>query len=282
MENEKIVVYNTSLIENFPYGATYILPPNFPHKSTFYKITYFYDGECELVLYSKKKGKIKKVKVKKGDAYIVTPDDIHSFILKNPTNYCHKDIYIKTEDMNSICDKVSKDLYDEINNLEYPPIFRLSNNTMYSISELHSLISFKPKSDENDIIYHILLNYILGQYLIAKNTDNSYPKWLKNLLNNLEKEDEFNKPIEEITKNTNYSHGYICRQFKKYLNMSLKEYIIKTKLYYASNMLTSTEYSLEDITEKLNFSTVSNFIYLFKKEYNTTPGKYKKEHKMIK
>ena len=66
--------------------------------------------------------------------------------------------------------------------------------------------------------------------------------------------------------------------FKRFMGTSLKKYINKSKLFVASAMLSSSDYTIEDIVERLDFNTASNFINLFKAEFGVTPGKYRKAH----
>ena len=273
-----VKIHFDKMIEDRPYGANIILPPDYPHKSTFFKISYFCSGECDVELYSRNGGSIKRYNLKKGDAFLVTPKDIHNFLLKDSREYLHKDIYIFPDVMKEICDFISPTLYDEIINCEYPLFFKLSPNALFAANELHSNLLYKLINAETDKIYKILLCFLLGQYIESQNVKNLYPSWLKKLLENINREEFLIKPTEDIIKTVNYSHGYVCRQFKKYLKMPLKTYILKVKLAYSCNILTSTNKTLEDITEKLNFSTVSNYILLFKKEYGMTPGKYRKEY----
>ena len=68
------------------------------------------------------------------------------------------------------------------------------------------------------------------------------------------------------------------REFKKYLGCSIIKFITRKKLDKATVLLTTTDYSVESISDMLNFSNVSNFINIFKKRYGLTPAKYRKLH----
>ena len=62
------------------------------------------------------------------------------------------------------------------------------------------------------------------------------------------------------------------------MGMSLKKYVNKSKLSIAAAILSTTDYTIEDIVERLDFNTPSNFINLFKAEFGETPGRYRKAH----
>ncbi len=277
---DKIRVHTEKVIQSSPYGAIHFAPPNYPHKNTFFKFSIFYDGITNMEFYSRNGGVSKKVTMKRGDGFLVAPDDIQNFVVKDWKNYCFKDVYILKEEMEGMCNMISPDLYSNIMNAEYAPIIKLSTSSLFAFSELHSNISIVSRSKEREAIYRVVVFYLLGQLLETQNEKKDYPKWLKKLIENMEKEEFITLSTEEMVKSTNYSHGYVCRQFKKYLKMPLKQYIIKQKLAYSCNMLTTTDHSLDEIAYRLEFSTLSNYIYSFKKEYDITPGKYRKEHTM--
>ena len=270
--------YDESIIADNPYAAMWFVPPRVPHQSTFFKITYIEEGEVELDFFSRSGGGIKKVAVTAKDAFIITPKDIHNYNVNSKMKYCQKDLYIPEELMRKCCDLVDEDLYETITDREYPVLFRLSTSTLSSISDMMTPIMFEPISKTNSAIHKSLIVYILGQYVATKEYFNNYPKWIKKLLRNLDKESFLTLSIEEIVKETGFSHTYVSSQFKRYKGMPLKKYVNKSKLSIAAAMLASSDYTIEDIVERLDFNTPSNFINLFKAEFGITPGKYRKSH----
>lgn len=84
-------------------------------------------------------------------------------------------------------------------------------------------------------------------------------------------------PINEIIKTTNYSYGHVAREFKKYSNLTLKEYVMQIKMEYASSLLLTTLSSVEDVAYKTGFKSAAGFINAFSRIYKTTPYKYRKE-----
>ena len=273
-----IECFEESEIANNPYAAVWFVPPNIPHKSTFFKITYIVEGEVEIDFFSRKGGAIKKVAVTSKDVFIITPKDIHNYHVNPKLKYSQKDIYVSEEVMRRCCDLLSDELYDNITQNEYPEVFRLSTSTLASISDMMRPIVFEPISKVNSTIHQSIITYTLGQYIVIKEHFSTYPKWINKLLRNLDKESFLTLPIEEMVKDTGFSHTYVSLQFKRYKGMSLKKYVNKSKLSIAATMLVSSDYTIEDIVERLDFNTASNFINLFKAEFGITPGRYRKLH----
>ncbi len=268
--------FDEGVISGNPYAAVWYVPPKTPHKSTFFKIMYIEEGAAEIGFFSRNGNAIKKVSASVKDTFIITPDDIHYYHVNPKLKYSHKDLYVSEELMRQCCDLVSEDLYERITGGEYPEMFRLSTSALSSISEMMTPIMFEPVSKVNSAIHKSIIVYILGQYVAIKECFNNYPQWIKKLLRNLDKESFLILPVEEIVKGTGFSHSYVSAQFKRYMGMSLKKYINKSKLFIAAAMLSSSDCSIEDIVEKLDFNTASNFINLFKAEFGITPGRYRK------
>ncbi|AWB67652.1 AraC family transcriptional regulator [Saccharobesus litoralis] len=75
------------------------------------------------------------------------------------------------------------------------------------------------------------------------------------------------------------SPSYFSRMFKKVFRCNFSEYSLRHKLYSAARMLSQSHYSITDISYELHFSSPSHFISQFKKQFATTPHKYRADLK---
>lgn len=67
------------------------------------------------------------------------------------------------------------------------------------------------------------------------------------------------------------------RLFKKYYNVTVTRYINNYKLQKAKKLLKYTDLNIIEIAYSLGFSEPSYFCRIFKKAYNLSPGKYRKD-----
>lgn len=74
------------------------------------------------------------------------------------------------------------------------------------------------------------------------------------------------------------NQSYLSTLFKKEMNISISDYILKRRIDTAKNMLRYSEYPAAQISEILAFSSQSHFIRCFKKLTGTTPNEYRKLH----
>ena len=62
-------------------------------------------------------------------------------------------------------------------------------------------------------------------------------------------------------------------------DITFTDYIAQQKLELAKQMLVETDLPVAEIAERLSYSNAQNFIRLFKKHMEITPGQYRKLNK---
>lgn len=82
--------------------------------------------------------------------------------------------------------------------------------------------------------------------------------------------------VKDIATMLSLHENYLSRLFKLDMGISIKEYISEIKLSIANDLLSSTEYSIQQISDKIGFSTVQSFSKAFKKANGVSPGIYRK------
>ena len=141
-----IEYYNAETIKYCIYTALVASPRDYYHQSTFFKLMYVVKGSIEVSVKSRKNDEITRL-FTAGTAMIITPNDVHRYhVSSRSDDYCHRDIYIFDPAMKNICDSLSPDLYNEIVSGEYPLIYSLSQNTIYSLEEMLTPLNRTPLS----------------------------------------------------------------------------------------------------------------------------------------
>lgn len=82
--------------------------------------------------------------------------------------------------------------------------------------------------------------------------------------------------VKDIAARLSIHENYLSRLFKSDMGISIKEYISEIKLSIANDLLSSSEYSIQEISDKIGFSTVQSFSKAFKKANGVSPGVYRK------
>ncbi len=82
--------------------------------------------------------------------------------------------------------------------------------------------------------------------------------------------------MEELCQVSGVSKQYLCLLFRNTLNSRPMEYIAKRRIQAAKELLTSSDYTVEEIAEKTGFCTASYFCKLFKRYEGITPSHFKR------
>ncbi len=84
-----------------------------------------------------------------------------------------------------------------------------------------------------------------------------------------------NLTIKDIAESLHYSVNYVIRSFKKEFNMTPAQYYIRRKIELAEMYLRTSEETVCEISDKLNFIDQHYFANVFKRMTGTTPSRYR-------
>ncbi len=90
--------------------------------------------------------------------------------------------------------------------------------------------------------------------------------------------------VEQLAKTFLLSPNYLSEFFRKKVNMSLREYIIKTRLKLVEIRLLNSNYTLSEIADELSFTDVSHLSKTFKRYTGMSIRDFKKqgEYQLLK
>ena len=91
----------------------------------------------------------------------------------------------------------------------------------------------------------------------------------------LHKEEEIR--LKDLSNKLGYTEYYLSKKFKKETGTSFKEYIRDVRLDYALLLLSHSNDSIREISERLHFPSQSYFSQVFKEKYGKTPNQYRED-----
>ncbi len=91
----------------------------------------------------------------------------------------------------------------------------------------------------------------------------------------------YQRPIElkEISEHLKYSHYYLSHIFSEVTGISIGEYLIAIRITEAEKLLTKTNLSVSEISQRCGYSNSAAFSTAFKKKCFLTPLEYRKTHR---
>ncbi|MBQ4099435.1 MAG: helix-turn-helix domain-containing protein [Clostridia bacterium] len=244
------------------------------HDHTFFEIFYMVEGSISHTL----NGVTETLTT--GDIYFLKPDDAHFFSREESNKDFHRDIILQKDFFKEVCQFISPDLYENFINNKYKKRISLTINELNHFEELLNDINALPLSRTDLILasakavaVQLLTKLLLCQHLESI----SYPAWFQDLLLRLNNVDLIKAGLGEILAPFYYSKEYICRSFKRHMNMTLTDYLNDQRLTIAAHSLTYSKNSILSICTDIGFSSVSYFNKIFKQKYSCTPLEFRKK-----
>ena len=165
--------------------------------------------------------------------------------------------------------------------MNYTEKFKLFTETLLHL--------YKNESNDFKEITKIKLLELLHLFYNSNQRNN-----FVNILNSLQKitkrsikeimEDNFDKPllIEDYAFLTGRSISSFRRDFKRSFETTPKKWLLEKRLEKAKSLLSTTEYSINQISSEVGFENVSHFINLFGKTFNETPKQFLIKKRIVK
>ena len=214
-----------------------------------------------------------------GDFYLLAPGDVHCFLRESGNDASHRDIMVTNEQWKMACDFVGADLFMELKNRS-PVHTKITANQVRSLEALLSDFISAPGEDKKRGEYANILCVELIRILLEENVhtkEQEYPAWLKNLLDKFNQASNFIEGLPKVLSYINYNQAYLCREFKKYIGMTMTEYLNNLRLNYAAMLLQTKQESIISIASAAGFQNLSYFNRCFKKKYGMTPSAFQKD-----
>lgn len=217
--------------------------------------------------------------VNAGQIHFIKKGNIHKIEVLSNENFRY--ICIGFNPVNSA--GIIKAFYEDIKDLQY---FTVNDNgTVKNLSEylVREFYNFDKYSED-------MINQYLSQIIaiIIRSRNNQMIDSHKNdslrssnyamykLLRYLDREYLQIDNIKDIAQNLSYSEYYLSHLFKEKMGITIKKYLTKKKISHASELLATSELTIEQIATVLGFSCAYTFRRAFKECTGLTPSEYKK------
>ena len=267
-----MITYTEAEILNPPYTSYVQIPYEELHNHTFWEIFLILTGTCIHTVNGTSSS------LMAGTVCFLRPIKDKHFFKKHSEHdyYRHRDIYVTDSDMKTWCNMISPTLYDELLEPSTPISFSVSTSTLRHIEEVLNSTNLQSANyiqAMKAIHFSVSIDLLVAHQLTK--TPLSCPMWLNDFVKELKKPENFICSIEELTKTLPYSHGYICREFKKYLKQTIIDFFNEQKINQASFLLMNTNLKILDIANMVGYSSPKNFINQFTKRFNLSPSAWR-------
>ncbi len=245
----------------------------FIHTHSFYEIFYVTEGE----IFHVQNGQ--KTLLRTGDLFLLRPNDIHSF--ERIGECTHRDIIFSRPLFKKGADYLCPTLFDEINSRIHPFHLKISTE---QIGYLENLLNFtkymSPSVEKNKpFLINSVLAHLLGYLYLSDQQENPpYPRWFQGLLGNLNDPVHIKAGLQSALADVNYNQIYVNRVFKKYIGMTIGDYLTKRRIELAQLFLSTTKMNIAKIGEEVGYPYPYRFNQVFKQHVGCTPKEYRKKN----
>lgn len=224
------------------------------------RIEYIISGEGTIVT------KEKIFHPKKGDTYILLPNEDHNYFSDAHNPWIKIWINISGSLINSLCETYS---------IQSSAVFHC--NTQKYIEEIHNLLKEKDRSPQDIMFECSIVLHRLIQFLSIQNSFN-YTDSIK-IKEYIDKNVYSKITINDLSNLIFKSPSQTIRIFKKDFKITPCEYHLQKKIKTAISLIKNTNLSIKEISYKLGFTDEHYFSYIFKQKTNKKPTDYRKQIK---
>lgn len=148
-------------------------------------------------------------------------------------------------------------------------------------STIWRMIALHQKKDlTTDAVTSNLINTMLTELIVETATNNAdtflIPGYVKEIAWEIDKNFKSELPLAHFEEEYHRSRYHILKEFKKYMGVTINEYIILARISYAKELLKYSELPVQEIAYEIGMNNVTHFINLFKARENLTPLAYRK------
>lgn len=255
------------------------------------------NGLYGLILIEEGKGKYLlndlELYYKKGNLFLLSPNDIVEFQIKSPTKF----IYFKFTEQLLIekSDGIKSNYWHNlIESIILQVQHNMLGNTIQSIQDTKSIIALmhiikREYNQEREYTREVVLELVgVIMIIIARNIDKrnfvtfigkvQEKEKINSILSHIQLLIHSNKKIS-ITLLANrfaIAKNYISTYVKKQIGVSIREYVNEKKMSVAEELLKQGKLNINEIADRLGFIDASHFYKFFLKRHGISPGQYKK------
>ena len=172
----------------------------------------------------------------------------------------------------------SEKILDYIGFSRENPVITVNNQEkiVNAFNELFSALDKNEKYPLFAAFFHLVTllkeNNPLTTHWTSENHDTIFSRAIQYIKTNIYK----NIKVKDLVEYLHIDQSYFTKTFKKRFHVLPHIYITKARLQYAEFLVKTTNKTITEIVDTLNFTDVYSFSKLFKKEFGLSPTAYRK------
>ncbi len=221
---------------------------------------------------------------KPGDAFVVSPGNLH--LMGSDSGavdyytflFPLKNISFRADDL------LEDKLLEPLNSGHLMIAPRINNMAKELCEQLIGIYAAKIDESESQLTAQIKTKIILLQFIlemwrkgfIIENDTSGRNTVEKEMVSYIQQNFTGKISLKEFGEQFHLSEKYISRYFKEHFHITLSQYVTYLRLEHAKQLLQDTDIPVTEVAMQSGYQNVSYFIRSFKKTYEISPLKYRK------
>lgn len=212
------------------------------------------------------------------DIALVRSSDVHDVLSKDGHSFEYINIMIEDCYVKRILDYIDSDLYERFKSEKYLQ-YSFPKEFILEIEEVIKRADVTESDKERQILLKPLILKLFAEFVSRINGGNLPEKdqIVSRAIKLMQK--NIHLDIKTLSKEMNYSQGYLTRCFNKICHMSPNKIFQQIKLNYARNLLETTDMSIESIAQEIGMSGIGYFNKMYTEQFGILPSEYKRKVK---
>ena len=214
-----------------------------------------------------------------GDLIFIRPSDIHDYI-SNGSGYSMLNITFTKETLNGLFAFLGEGFpANALMQAPQPPNVVLNSDAIQSINARMTAIR---AIDQDDVsaqktALRILIFEIFSKHFSAYITESHpAPDWLLDVCEQMQHRGSYVEGSEAMFALAGRTREHVCRSMKKYMGITVSDFINELRLRYIASMLRSSNHTISQIVFSSGFNNLSWASELFKKKYGVSMRDYRR------
>ena len=217
-------------------------------------------------------------------AVFIRPSDVHTFMPKGEKEFSFSNLAFSRDTAEKLFDFLGIGFpKEELLLAKMPPVAAVEEHRYQRLRDDFLKLNTVPPTEKGkrqymmrELLYRMLrLFYDEDETRLPIGT----PAWFSELCRKISAPESFTLSREELWRLSGKSYEYVSRSFRRYLGMTLGEFIWDTRLVYAANLLIHSFQSVTDICFASGFANVSWFYTQFEKKFGVPPRIFRMQRK---
>lgn len=233
------------------------------HNHTFHEITFVCSGTVATVLDGKERI------MKKYDACLVKPHNVHTQIPEHSQNPEFYNVMINSAYLKRLCNDIYDGAFADIESVEDLYVSISPEKHAQILQLLNSALLTLDKSQKNKCLC-LAVALLVPEFIPTESLTSRSP--LTSALEIMSNPKTMSLSVKDIARKVGYTHEHFSRIFKKEYSVSPQKLFFDIRMQQVKLLLWQTDMSIEEIAVAVGINSLPYFYKAFKNYYSTTPA----------